>query len=149
MDRDGFTLLVMEFNDPKAMKFKEWYIRQFNEMESQKNDKFIERQKGIVVRQALTSVIQQLDESKQMHGFAYSNYTNCIYKVLFGMNAKQLREKYGIDKNDNLRDCFNSEELKAIQSMEFLVTGLIGCGKGYDEIKEYIGYTNSKLQITG
>ena len=29
-----------------------------------------------------------------MLGFDMPNvYTNCIYKVLFGMNAKQLREK--------------------------------------------------------
>ena len=33
------------------------------------------------------------------------------------MNAKQLREKFGISKKENLRDCFSEEELKSIQSM--------------------------------
>lgn len=60
-----------------------------------------------------------------MHGHAYSTYTNCIYKVLFGMNAKQLREKYNVDKKDNLRDYFSEEDLRTVQSMECLVSGLV------------------------
>ena len=44
------------------------------------------------------------------------------------MNAKQLREKFGISKKENLRDCFSEEELKSIQSMENLVSGLVDCG---------------------
>ena len=35
MDRDGFTLLVMGFSDPKSMYFKEKYIEAFNTMESE------------------------------------------------------------------------------------------------------------------
>ena len=48
-----------------------------------------------------------------MHGHAYSTYTNCIYKVLFGVNAKQLRENLGIGKKDNLRDYLSVEDLKS------------------------------------
>ena len=33
MTRDGFTILVMGYTGKKAMKFKELYIRRFNEME--------------------------------------------------------------------------------------------------------------------
>ena len=78
-----------------------------------------------------------------MHGHAYSTYTNCIYKVLFGMNAKQLREKFGIGKKDNLRDYFTEEELKTVQSMECLVSGLVDCGWGYDQIKNFIQQNNT------
>ena len=33
MTRDGFTMLVMGYTGQKAMKFKELYIKRFNEME--------------------------------------------------------------------------------------------------------------------
>lgn len=79
-----------------------------------------------------------------MHGFAYSTYTNCIYKVLFGMDAKQLRDKYGIGKKDELRNCFTKEELQSIQSMERLVSGLVDYGWEYETIKSFISNTNTK-----
>lgn len=145
MTRDGFTLLVMGYTGHKAMKFKEAYIKQFNAMEKQLKEKLVERQKGIAVRQALTKSIQQSNENERMHGHAYSTYTNCIYKVIFGKNAKQLREELGIDKKANPRDYFSSEELKAVQSMECLVSGLVDCGWDYNRIKDFIQQTNTKL----
>lgn len=141
--RDGFTILVMGYTGEKAMKFKEAYIKQFNAMEKALQGKLVEREKGIAVRQSLTKALQQSTENERMHGHAYSTYTNCIYKVLFDMNAKQLREKLGVDKKDNLRDFLSTEELKAVQSMECLVSGLVDCGWGYDQIKEFIQNTNT------
>jgi Rha family phage regulatory protein len=143
MTRDGFTILVMGYTGEKAMKFKEAYIKQFNAMEKTLQGKMIEREKGIAVRQSLTKALQQSTENERMHGHAYSNYTNCIYKVLFGMSAKQLREKFGIEKKYNIRDYFTEEELKAVQSMECLVSGLVGCGWGYDDIRDFIKKNNT------
>ncbi len=54
------------------------------------------------------------------------------------MNAKQLREKYGADYKADLRNFFTAEELMAVQSMECLVSGLVGCGWEYDAIKEFV-----------
>lgn len=144
MTRDGFTILVMGYTGDLAMKFKEAYIRQFNAMESALLGKRIEREKGVAVRQALTKALQQSAENERMHGHAYSNYTNCIYKVLFGKNAAQLRDEFNIGKTDSLRDCFTSEQLRAVQSMECLVSGLVDCGWGYDQIKSFIENTNAK-----
>ena len=148
MTRDGFVLLAMGYTGEKAMRFKEAYIKQFNAMENLLKGKLIEREKGIAVRQSLTKALQQSKENERMHGHAYSTYTNCIYKILFGMNAKQLREKFGISKKENLRDCFSEEELKSIQSMENLVSGLVDCGWDYNKVKAFIENTNTKhLQI--
>lgn len=144
MTRDGFTLLAMGYTGELAMRFKEAYIKQFNAMESALYGKRIERENGIAVRQALTKALQQSSENDRMHGHAYSNYTNCIYKVLFGQNATQLREAYGIGKTDNLRDCLSREELEAVQSMERLVSGLVDCGWGYDQIKSFIAQNNMR-----
>lgn len=145
MDRDGFSLLVMGFEDPKSMKFKESYIKQFNAMEKALIGKIREREKGIAVRQALTKALQQSNENERMHGHAYSTYTDIIYKVVFGKRAKELREEYGITKKDNLRDCFSTEELAKVQSVEMVVSGLVNCGWGYDEIKSFITNDSRKL----
>ena len=113
--RDGFVVLAMGYTGELAMRFKE----------------------------ALTKALQQSTENERMHGHAYSTYTNVIYKVLFGMNAAQLREKYQIKASDNLRDCFTQEELRAIQSMECLVSGLVDCGWEYTAVKDFITKTNA------
>ena len=110
--------------------------------------KMKEREKGIAVRQALTNALQLSQENERMHGHAYSTYTNVIYKSIFGKNAKQLREEYGIGKNGNLRDCFSEEELKAVQSAEMLVSGLVDYGWGYEQIKAFIN-ENSIKQLAG
>lgn len=145
MTRDGFTLLVMGYSGEKAMKFKLAYIKQFNAMEKLLQGKLMEREKGIAVRQSLTKAIQQSAENERLHGHAYSTYTNCIYKVLFGMNANQLRENLGIGKKENVRDYLTEEQLKEVQSMECLVSGLVDCGWDYDKIKSFIEQNNTRL----
>ena len=144
MNRDGFTILVMGYTGEKAMTFKEAYIAQFNVMEKSNNARREERIKGIAVRQALTKSIQISGENERMHGHAYSVYTNCIYKTLFGMNATQLREKLGVPRKENLRDYFTEEELRAVQSMECMASGRVDCGMSYDEIKKFITEHNTK-----
>ncbi len=148
LTKDGFTMLVMGYTGEKAMKFKEGYIRQFNAMEKALIGKIKEREKGVAVRQALTRAVQQAGENDRMHGHAYSVYTNVIYKAVFGKNAKQLREKYGITEKDSLRDCFSEDELQLIQSKEMLVSGLIGCGWGYEQIKSFI-LQNNAISLAG
>lgn len=133
--RDGFTLLAMGYTGEKAMKFKEGYIRQFNAMEKLLIGKIKEREKGIAVRQAFTKAIQQSSENERMHGHAYSTYTDVIYKSIFGKNAKQLREEFGISKKENMRDYLSEEDLVKIQNAEMLVSALVGYGWGYNEIK--------------
>lgn len=145
MTRDGFTLLVMGYTGEKAMKFKLSYIKQFNAMEELLQGKIIEREKGIVVRQAFTKALKESGENERTHGHAYSLYTDLIYKAVFGKNAKQLREEYGITKQDNLRDFFAQEELAKVKSVEMIVGGLVECGWGYDDVKNFIINSTRKL----
>lgn len=144
MTRDGFTLLVMGYTGGLAMKFKEAYIKQFNAMEAQLAGKLLEREKGIAVRQALTKALQQSAENERMHGHAYSAYTNCIYKTVFGLDARKLREKLGIGRTGKLRDSFSAEELARVEVMERLVSSLVDLGWGYDQVKEFISGENMK-----
>lgn len=136
--KDGFILLAMGYNGEKAIRFKEAYIDQFNQMEDLLKGKLIEREKGIAVRQSLTKAIQQSGENDRTHGHAYSLYTDLIYKAVFGKSAKQLREEYGVTKRDNLRDILAQEELAKVKSVEMVVSGLVDCGWGYIEIKDFV-----------
>ena len=118
---------------------------QFNAMEVLLNGNLIEREKGIVIRQAFTRVLKESGENDRMHGHAYSAYTDLVYRAVFGKNAKRLREEYGIGKNDDLRDLFSKEELAKVKSVEMIVSGLVDCGWGYNEVKELVANQTKKL----
>lgn len=145
LTKNGFTLLVMGYTGEKAARFKEDYINQFDAMEELIKGKLIEREKGIAVRNALTKAIDVSGENERMHNHAYSTYTNLVYKAVFGKNANQLREEYGITKKDNLREYFSAEELAKVQSIEMVVSGLVNCGWGFEDIKEFINNPTKKL----
>lgn len=72
-------------------------------------------------------------------------YTNLIYRTLFGKTAKELEQEYGVKAKENLRDFFTGEDLAKVQSMEMLVSSLINCGWGYEQIKEFIKTETMKM----
>ena len=152
MDRDGFTLLVMGFSDPKSMYFKEKYIEAFNAMESELKRIYTERQqwqierdKGVVIRHILTDTIKMKVSDSPNKRFAYPNYTNLIYRTLFGKTAKDLEHEYGVKPRESLRDYFSGSDLEKVQSMEMLISSLINCGWGYSEIKEFVKNNSGNL----
>lgn len=75
-------------------------------------------------------------------------YTNLIYRTLFGKTAKELEKEYDVKPKEYLRDCFTGTDLEKVQSMEMLVSSLINCGWGYEQIKSFIS-ENSMKQIAG
>ena len=141
--RDGFTLLAMGYTGKEAMKFKEDYINAFNAMENELKRIYTERQqwqierdKGVVIRHILADTIKMKIADSPHKRFAYPNYTNLIYRTLFGKTAKELEQECGVKARENLRDYFTGNALAQVQSMEMLVSSLIGCGWGYEKIKE-------------
>lgn len=151
--RDGFSLLVMGFSGEKAMEWKLKYIDAFNKMEKIINERVnaerqqwqIERDKGVVIRHILTDTIKMKISDSPNKRFAYPNYTNMIYRILFGKPAKELEKEYGVKPRENLRDYFTGEDLERVQSTEMLVSSLINCGMGYDEIKSFVLSKANKL----
>ncbi len=150
--KDGFVLLVMGYTGEKAMKFKEDYIKAFNKMENELRRIYTERQqwqierdKGVVIRHILTDTIKMKIADSPHKRFAYPNYTNLIYRTLFGKTAKELEQEYSVKPKENLRDYFIGSDLEKVQSAEMLVSSLINCGWGYGEIKEFITNQSQKL----
>lgn len=152
MDRDGFSLLVMGFTGEKALKWKIKYIEAFNAMEkelrriyTERQQWQIERDKGVVIRHILTDTIKLKVAESPNKRFAYPNYTKLIYKTLFGKSMSELKEQYGVKGKETIRDYLTSEELRQVESMEMLVSSLINCGWGYDQIKEFVQKETLKL----
>ena len=94
------------------------------------------RKEGIIIRRTLTDALVQSGEMERMKGHAPSTYTDLIYKAVFGLSAKQLKEQRGI--SGNLRDFLTVEELDAVRKMEHLVVGFLANGCQYDEIKLHL-----------
>lgn len=153
--RDGFTMLAMGYTGEKAMQFKEKYIAAFNEMEKELKRIYAERQqweieraKGIVIRHILTDTIKMKLTDSPNKRFMYPNYTKLIYKALFGKSFKDLCDEYGVKPKESLRDYLNAEQLKDVEGLEMLISSLINCGWGYEQIKNFIT-ENAVRRIAG
>lgn len=82
MTRDGFTALVMGFTGKKAARFKEFYIKRFNEMERFIGTLVSAREQFL----KLTAQIRLLHpDAKPYH---YSNECDMLNRIVIGMSAK-------------------------------------------------------------
>ena len=152
MNRDGFSLLVMGFTGEKALDWKLKFIKAFNAMEAklklieqQELGRIIERQRSKEIRRTLTDVIRDCVPESPHKKFMYKNFTDLVYKSIYGKNCKQLKTELGLSKDDNLRDVFSKEELEVIETKEDLVRTLVKSGYSYNEIKLIL----AKSYITG
>lgn len=86
------------------------------------------------------------EENAEIVGFIHSIngenvpniYTNLIYKTIFGKSMKELQEQYGVKGRESIREYLPADQLKEVESMEMLVSSLINCGWGYEQIKGFI-----------
>lgn len=96
-------------------------------------------------RRTLTDEIRDCIPDSPHKKFAYKNFTDLVYKSIYGKNCKQLKEAMGLSKSDNLRDYLSDDELKVIKNREELVRTLVKSGYSYNEIKLIL----AKSYITG
>lgn len=139
------TLLITYMkNTLPVRKFKKALVKQFYIMQKELNKRAITREKAKEAREALTNAIQSLPDSphKQMK---YKHYTDLAYKVVFGMNTKQLKEEYGITGKGSVRDYFSADELMRVEAIEKQISVLIDLGYDYQAIKSVI---STKYQLT-
>ena len=104
LTRDGFTMLVMGYTGPKAMHFKELYIRRFNEMEQ-------------------CIQICRLHESPKPYHF--SNECDMLNRIVLGMSAKQFRLANGIEKGQSIRPYLTAQQIHALERLQHLDYGLL------------------------
>jgi hypothetical protein len=76
------------------------------------------------------AILRQHDLVKHYH---FSNEVNLINRIVLGMPAKQFKEEYQIDI---VRDACTAAQLKEIDQLQLINTGLIEIGMEYQERKE-------------
>ena len=139
MTRDGFTFLAMGYRGEKAAKFKELYIKRFNEME-----KFI---KTLVSARKefplLTENIKLLyDDPKPYH---FSNECDMINRIVIGMSAKQFRLEHGIEKGESIRPYLTEEQINILELLQKVDVGLLVAFPNYEDRKRHLEWYKSKI----
>lgn len=112
------------------------YLLNIEESATQEQKEWaIKREAGKIERKRMTTAIKNYLPETPNKRFAYPNYTNMIYTVLFGKTAKELKQERNVKDNDLLRDSFEGEELTRVSEAETIVTALISLGFNHDYIK--------------
>lgn len=88
----------------------------------------LQREVGKIDRKRMTSAISKYIPESPKKQWAYPEYTNMVYDILFSKTAKELRGIRNVKTNDLLRDSFTGEELKMVDEAETIVTALVSLG---------------------
>jgi len=140
MTRDGFTMLVMGFSGQKAMKFKELYIRRFNEMECFIKTLVSARQEFPL----LTANIKLLHENPKPYHF--SNECDMLNRIVVGMTAKQFRLANGIEKGKSIRPYLSDEQITMLDTLQKVDVGLLVAVPDYQQRKRHLEWYKTKLE---
>lgn len=108
----------------------------------------IEREISKRERRLLTDSIQEfyIATSSMDDKFKYANFTNLVYSVLWDTDAKHLKEVYGTEKNELLRDAFSTDDLHKVVGVERAIAGMLNVDFKYDEIKERLMNNKERFQ---
>lgn len=139
MTRDGFTMLVMGYTGEKALKFKELYIKRFNDME-----KFIATL--VTTRKdfpLLTDNIKLLHENPKPYHF--SNECDMINKLVTGMTAKKFREVHNIPKGESIRPYLTDEQIALMEKLQKADVGLLIAFPNYEDRKRHLEWYMMQL----
>lgn len=140
MTRGGFTLLAMGYTGQKAMKFKELYIRRFNEMESFIKTLISARQEFPL----LTDNIKLLHENPRPYHF--SNECDMLNRIVLGMSAKQFRLANGIEKGKSIRPYLNKEQIDMLETLQKVDVGLLVAFPDYEDRKRHLEWYKAKIE---
>lgn len=140
MTRDGFTMLVMGYTGQKAMRFKELYIRRFNEMESFIKTLVSARQEFPL----LTSNIKLLHENPKPYHF--SNECDMLNRIVVGMSAKQFRLANGIEKGKSIRPYLSDEQITMLETLQKVDVGLLVAFPDYQQRKRHLEWYKTQLE---
>lgn len=125
-------------NNFMATKIRNYLLNIEEKTEIDRKSWAIQREVGIIERKRMTSAISRYVPESKHKRFAYPNYTNMIYRVIFGCDAKTLRNERNVKTNDALRDSFSELELKRVEEVETIVTGLISMDFTYKQIEQML-----------
>lgn len=140
LTRDGFTILVMGYTGKKALRFKELYIRRFNEME--------ELIKSLVKARTefplLTENIKLLHEKPKPYHF--SNECDMINRIVLGKSAKQFRLENNLEKGTSIRPYLTEVQINLIEKLQKVDIGLLVAFTNYEDRKRHLEWYKQKWE---
>ena len=140
LTRDGFTILVMGYTGKKALRFKELYIRRFNEME--------ELIKSLVKARTefplLTENIKLLHEKPKPYHF--SNECDMINRIVIGKSAKQFRLENNLEKGTSIRPYLTEVQINLIEKLQKVDIGLLVAFPNYEDRKRHLEWYKQKWE---
>lgn len=140
LTRDGFTILVMRYTGKKALRFKELYIRRFNEME--------ELIKSLVKARTefplLTENIKLLHEKPKPYHF--SNECDMINRIVLGKSAKQFRLENNLEKGTSIRPYLTEIQINLIEKLQKVDIGLLVAFPNYEDRKRHLEWYKQKWE---
>lgn len=146
LTRMGCEFIANKLTGTKGVLFTAKYVKQFNAMQAQLQKLTIERevarQLGKQMRRTMTDAIKDYLPESPTKKWAYSGYTDMVYKVLFGKTAKQLKAKY---HTKSIRDCLSKEDLEKLREAEHITEVLIQLGNTEAQIKEQLNKKFNKM----
>lgn len=151
INESGLYSLILGSKLSSAKHFKHWVTSEVlpsirktgSYVLSNKQDmeKYIARRIGIEMRKGMTEAIKEAVPESTHKKFAYPNYTNLVYKTVFSMNTKQLKQDRELEKDANIREHLSAEELMKVKMIEDLVKNYLYAGLEYEQIKNVLRAT--------
>lgn len=139
MTRDGFVFLVMGYRGKKAARFKEVYIRRFNEMES-----FIRTLVDARIQfPLLTDNIKLLHENPRPYHF--SNECDMLNRLVLGMTAKQFRETNQLGDVKSIRPYLSPEQINMLDILQKVDIGLLVSVPDFEQRKRFLEWYMQKV----
>lgn len=129
LTRDGFVMVTMGFTGKEAMRFKEWYINKFNEMEKHLSSLITTR----IECPELTDALKRLNTDNP---FVYANEFDLINKLVLGLSSKDFRELHGVKKGESIRPYLTKQQIELIQKLQKYDSVLVDVLPKYDERKK-------------
>lgn len=143
--------LIVRSKLPSAEKFERWVFDEvlpairkngfYGFATKEEYERSIARAVGIEMRKGMTDAIKEVIPETTHKKFAYPNYTNLVYKIIFGKNTKQLKSEKGLLQEANIREYLTSEELTKVEMVEGLVKTYLYAGLEYEQIKNVLRAT--------
>ena len=143
--------LIIRSKLPSAEKFERWVFDEvlpsirkngfYGFATKEEYERSIARAVGIEMRKGMTDAIKEVIPETKHKKFAYPNYTNLVYKIIFGKNTKQLKFEKGLLQEANIREYLTSEELTKVEMVEGLVKTYLYAGLEYEQIKNVLRAT--------